>query len=74
MTKMPEPGKAFQPKQVLAPFLWLLSRRPALARPLLARIGLQAAEVAAVVGVVLLFVGLPWWILTSWILPLFGVR
>ncbi len=71
---LPEPGKAFQPKQVLVPFLWLLSRRPALVRPLLARIGLRAAEVGAVVGVVLVFVGLPWWVLTSWILPLFGFR
>jgi hypothetical protein len=54
-----EERKTFQPKQVLHPICWLLSKRQMLARPLAAHLGVRAAEVLAVVGTFLLFVGVP---------------
>jgi hypothetical protein len=56
----PLDGTKFEPRQVLQPLCWLLSKRPAMARPHMERFAGRAAEVAAVMLV-----------LTAFSLPLF---
>jgi hypothetical protein len=52
----PTEQRAFQPRKVLNPLVWLLAGRATLVRPELARIGGRAAETAAAIVVLAVFV------------------